>query len=475
MKRKLVIGHICLLCVCLMGVNSSSGASKITLPAYLNNSEEVKGAGAVSDSLSAAPQARSAVERQVSDVVAGSKIMYMEGKPSDAERLQHELDSVRKLIVSFYYDQFRHSQDPEAPCFLFMSKDAGLTMGIGGCVRLRGYYDWGGAVPASGFAPYLIPMTPDPANERAFGTTPAGTCLFFRVIGQYKHLGQYQLYIEANFNGYSSRDFHLKKAYAIINDWTIGYAPSTFSDPAATPPTVDAQGPSNKISPTSVLVRWMPVVRNKWIFALSAETPATALSEDGTNTKIVTSWLPDFAAFAEYQWAAGQHVRLSGIVRTLSYRDLVSQQNYNPVGWGVQLSSVAHPAYAWTTYANISYGNGVASLGGDLQIGKYDLVADPGLAGRLYAPASLGWCVGLQYNIRPNLFVSASASMSHYMPKAGAAPTEYKNGLFTDVNVFWNMTPRMQVGAEFDLGRRQDVSGATRWARRVGAMAQFSF
>ena len=68
-----------------------------------------------------------------------------------------------------------------------------------------------------------------------------------------------------------------------------------------------------------------------------------------------------------------------------------------------------------------------------------------------------------------------SASMSHYMPKHDAAPTEYKNGLFTDINVFWNMTARMQVGAEFDLGRRQNVSGQTRWARRIGAMAQFSF
>lgn len=419
--------------------------------------------------------AGSAVEKQFRAVAANSKVMYIDGKPTDQTKARQELDSMSRVIVSFYYDQFRHSQDPEAPYFLFMSKDAGLAMGIGGCVRMRGYYDWGGAIPASGFAPYLIPMTPDPTNERAFGTTPSGTCLFFRVIGRYKHLGQYQLYIEANFNGYQGRDFHLKKAYAIINDWTIGYAPSTFSDPAAVPPTVDAQGPSNKKTPTSVLVRWMPVVKNKWIFALSAETPATSIGADGTTTKTVTSWLPDFAAFAEYQWAPGQHVRLSGILRTLSYRDMLTNKNYNPLGWGVQLSSVAHPGYAWTTYANISYGHGEASLGGDLQIGKYDLVSEIGVPGRLYAAASLGWCVGLQYNIRPNLFVSASASMSHYMPRPGVAGTEYKNGLFTDVNVFWNITPRMQVGAEFDLGRRQNVSGDTRWARRVGALAQFSF
>ena len=138
-----------------------------------------------------------------------------------------------------------------------MSKDANLAMGIGGAVRMRGYYDWGGAVPSSAFIPYLTPMNPSPTSMKHFGTTPSGTCLFFRVLGRNKTLGDYQLYIEANFNGYNSRDFLLKKAYAIINDFTIGYASSTFSDPAAVPPTVDAAGPNNKITPTSVLVRYM--------------------------------------------------------------------------------------------------------------------------------------------------------------------------------------------------------------------------
>ena len=42
-------------------------------------------------------------------------------------------------------------------------------------------------------------------------------------------------------------------------------------------------------------------------------------------------------------------------------------------------------------------------------------------------------------------------------------------------NVFWNLTARIQVGAEFDMGQRVNHDGASRWARRVGAMAQFSF
>ncbi len=416
---------------------------------------------------------QSLVEDHIDSLVQSHKIINIDGTPTVSKSYS---DSVKSLIEDFYYDQFRHFQDPDAPYFLFMSKDAQLAMGIGGCVRMRGYFDWGGAIPASGFAPYLIEMTPDPTHKRHFDTTPAGTCLYFRVIGRNKTIGNYQLYIEANFNGYQSRDFHLKKAYAIINDFTIGYAGSTFSDPAAVPATVDAQGPNNKISPTRVLVRWMPTFKNKWVMALSAETPSEQVGVDNVHTSKIDNWLPDFAAFVQYQWSRSEHVRLSGIVRTLGYRDLVTERNHNVAGWGMMLSSVAHPLHpAITTYASVSYGRGYAGLGGDLQIGNYDLVADASSQGRMYAPASYGWNVGVQYNFTHAIFATVTASHSRFLPKGAVAPSEYRSGQFYAVNAFWNLTPRMQVGAEFDLGRRKDFSGESRWARRIGLMAQFSF
>lgn len=415
--------------------------------------------------------AKSLVDMQHDSVLVSHKIIVLGDKEVST---QDYSDSLRSLIENFYYDQFRHFQDPDAPYFLFMSKDTKLAMGIGGAVRMRGYFDWGGAIPSPGFATYLIPMNPDPTKMRHFDTSPAGTCLFFRVIGQNKILGNYQLYIEANFNGYHTRDFHMKKAYAMVNDFTIGYASSTFSDPAALPPTVDAQGPANKISPTSVLVRWMPRKGN-WVFAVSAETPSTQIDADNTNTTKVDNWIPDGAAFIQYEWGRTSHIRLAGIIRALSYRDLISQTNHSKAGWGLQISSVAHPVDQLTTYATASYGHGYASLGGDLLIGNYDLIDDPRQPGRMYAPASFGWCVGLQYNFRPNLFVSTSISQTRFLPSHTVADSEYRYGLSGDINIFWNMTPRMQLGAEFDYGKREDFSGKSRWAKRIGAVAQFSF
>ena len=108
-------------------------------------------------------------------------------------------------------------------------------------------------------------------------------------------------------------------------------------------------------------------------------------------------------------------------------------------------------------------------------MGSYDLVGDPELPGKLYAPASFGWCLGVQYNFLPNLFMSVAASQTRYLPSKAVSPDEYKYGMFGVGNIFWNLTPRMQMGAEIDLGVRRNFSGAHRWAHRFGIMAQFSF
>lgn len=417
-------------------------------------------------------RADSHIDRQLDSLMKSHKIIYMDGKPTQTESHQ---DSLRHTIELFYVDQFHNFQDPAAPYFLFLSKDASLAMGVGGCVRMRGWYDWDGAIPANGFSPYLIQMTPDPGNMKKFGTTPAGSSLFFRVIGRNKKLGNYQLYIEANFNGYNNIDFHLKKAYAIVNDWTIGYASSTFSDPMAIAPTVDASGPNNKISPTDVLVRWMHTFKKNWTVAASLETPSTHSSYVPELNAKCSDWLPDFAAFMQYAWGRSEHVRLAGIARTLPYRDLKDGKNKNKVGWGTQLSVVGHPMRELTLFGSACGGAGFESLCGDMQIGDYDLIANPDRPGEMYAPFAFGWNVGVQYNFLPNLFASAQYSQCNYLPQKTVAGDEYKYGSYVAANIFWNIIPRIQTGIEYDWGLRKNRNGESRHAQRVGMMAQFSF
>lgn len=406
---------------------------------------------------------------------SSTKIVYLDGKPSNPAHIRADKDSIFRVISDFYYDQFRHFQDPDAPYFLFMSKEAGLSMGIGGSVRMRAYYDWNGAVPTPSFAPYTIPIPANPTSMRRFATTPAGTGLFFRVIGYNRRVGTYQLYLETDFTGYQSRGLKLKKAYATVRDFTIGYATSTFSDPAAQPVVIDAAGNNNKFSNTSVLVRYMPCFRNRWYVGVSLETPATAIDQSTVEAKPCSEWLPDASALLQYQWAPGQHVRISGIVRSLTYRDINKNENHNLAGWGVNLSSVARPEKRFTTYANLTAGSGIAGLGGDMQYGFYDLLADPADPAVLYSPFTLGWSVGLQYNFRPDFFISLTGSQTYLYSRDGTPGDEYRNGTFACATAFWNILPRLAVAAELDYGRRENISKDWRNAWRANLMCAFSF
>lgn len=408
-------------------------------------------------------------ERQVDSLKAHHQITFF------GEGVRVDSVKERALIDRFYYDQFHHFQDPRAPYFLFMSRDARLAMGIGGVVRMRGWQDWKGVMNTSGFIPYDISVPADKVRRRKLGTTPAGTTLYFQVLGSNKGLGNYQLFIEANFNGYRSRDFNLKKAFATVNDWTIGYTNSTFSDPAGTPPLVDGQGPNAEVRTTAVLLRWMHAVSRHWEVAASLEMPQSQVGANDSTTMAIDDWLPNVAAFIQYGWGYNEQVRLSGILRTLPYCDLITDKNYNRIGWGIQLSSLFRPIIPLSVYATVNAGQGYGSLTNDLLMGRFDLVDDPNQVGHMYAPFAYGWFGALQYYLTSNIFVSATFGQMNYKPRGQVAGSTYKYGLYSAVNIFWYMTPRIQVAGEFNWGKRQNINGEHNAARRISLMAQFAF
>ncbi len=408
-------------------------------------------------------------ERQVDSLKAHHQITYF-GEGGKVDSLKE-----RALIDRFYYDQFHHFQDPRAPYFLFMSRDARLAMGIGGVVRMRGWQDWKGAMNTSGFIPYDISIPPSAVRRRKLGATPAGTTLYFQVLGTNRALGNYLLHIEANFNGYQSRGFHLKKAFAMVNDWTIGYTNSTFSDPAGTPPLVDGQGPNAEVRTTTVLLRWMHAVNRHWEVASSLEIPQSQVGANDSTTLAIDDWLPNVAAFVQYGWGYNEQVRLSGILRTLPYRDLLEEKNRSRIGWGLQISSLFRPAKPLSVYATVNAGQGYGSMTNDLLMGRFDLVDDLHRPGRMYAPFAYGWFAALQYYLTSNIFVSATFGQMNYKPREQVAGNTYKYGLYCAANIFWYMTPRIQVAGEFNWGKRQNVNGEHNEARRISLMAQFAF
>lgn len=384
-------------------------------------------------------------------------------------------DSIRSLIETFYLDQFRNYQDPAAPYFMFMSQNGNMAMGVGGEVKMRAYYDPGNGMPGAAFTPYNIPLSPTPLNRNHFGTTPSGTSLFLRMIGRNTRIGSYQLYIQAKFDGYNGRDFKLAKAYATVNDWTVGYATSTFSDGMAVAPTVDANNSTMSMDFTALLVRWTHEFKSGVTLAASVETPSMSLPKDDPAIGIRSATAPNIAAMVQYQWAPDQHVRLSAITRVLPYRDMIQGRNHSPLGYGFQLSTVFNPTRALTVYGIGNIGRSYSNVGGDFLMGQYDLEINPDAPGHLRTVPSWSYFVGLGYHFSHRLSTSVTFGQARNMMSAPREDNGYRGGLYAACNVFYKITPRITLGAEANVGRRQNYDGQHAWARRVGAMCEFSF
>lgn len=387
------------------------------------------------------------------------------------------VDSVRHMIDMFYIDQFYNFQDPQAPYFLLMSRDANLAMGIGGAVRMRGWADFDGAVASNDFNPYLIPVPATPVSRHRIGGTPGGSSLFFRVIGFNPLVKNFNAYIQCDFSGNNNNmGFRLKKAYVSVQDWTVGYATTTFADPMAEVPTIDGAGPNGKASHTAMLVRWYHSFNTHWSMAASMEMPSSRIDADGTVTERLNDYMPDYAAFGQYEWSHNQHLRLGALVRLLPYRDLISGVNRSVVGWGLQVSGVVRPCYRVALYGEVNTGKGYSSYMNDLSIDSYDLIASADADGRMCAPHTLGIACGMKYNFLYNLYACAAYGQAQFFNNySSMSKSDYKLGRYAAVNLFWEPTERLQIGVEYIWGQRINFDFSHGHANRIDALFQFSF
>lgn len=239
---------------------------------------------------------------------------------------------------------------------------------------------------------------------------------------------------------------------------------------------IDAQGPNGQVNNTSVLLQWRHKMRNKWWVAASVEFPQSNVATDGVNTDRLKDWFPDIVAYGQYDWAQGMgHVRVSGLLRVMPYRDLVQARNCNRVGFGAQLSGVVPVGYNWTLYAEGVGGRGCETYLNDFMVDALDLMPETDAPGKMYAPWCYGLTFGAKYNFTPRLFATVSGSEARFLPRAGASGSQYKYGLYGVANIIWNMSPRLQVGAEYLIGQRKNLDGDKGHAMRVNMLFQFSF
>lgn len=396
------------------------------------------------------------------------------GIPERAIILSGGQNGIHRNILTVLYDTSdMHFQDSKMPRFLLIDRMGTTVFGIGGYVEGVFQYDFGGAVDNNSFVVNDIPVPSNPAQRTRLGADFTRTNIVMQLLHNTRW-GVLNVFAQGAFKG-DNYGFILDRAYIQLHNVMVGKNWSTFQDLASGAPTIDYQGPAGSILKKNVQIRYRNMSHEHFAWAAAVEIPEmTANYTDGLTQKI-SQRFPDIPAYAQYMWDQGNsHIRLSAILRQLSYRDLVEGKNKFATGWGAQLSGVwkidSHFNFLYQTY----YGKGIGDYVTDLCGFGYDLVPD-NTPGKLKAPATFGFTGTLKVNLAENLFVSGSYSLSRLYDQEAMGPDAYKRGNYIVGNVFYEPFADMQVGLEYLRGIKKTAGGEHGCANRIEAMVKYSF
>lgn len=386
-------------------------------------------------------------------------------------------NSSHEVIKAMYEANGRHFQDPRAPRFLFLDRKGRVALGIGGYVKGTMSVDMGGIADNPDFVTAAIPAPPQPDMRNQFRMDASTSRLFFKLVGRNKVVGDFTVYIESDFRGTSAGYYGMRLRQAYVQLWRFraGRSWSTFCDVMAAPPTIDFQGPSGSVIAMTTQLQYVQPIGAHWETALAVELPsATYTTRPNYNTAIAQR-VPDVPSYIQYKWNEGNsHVRWSNILRWLSYRNLVADKNEFAFCWATQLSAVVQLSQHFTLYMQGAYGRGYADYLNDLSGYGYDLIPAE-RNGTMTPPYALGLVGGVQYTIRPGLFISAAYSQCRLYDEPTLSSSAYRYAQYVVANAFYTPFPNCQIGVEYLYGCRNNYDGVSGSAHRINTMIQYNF
>lgn len=327
-------------------------------------------------------------------------------------------------------------------------------------------------------SPHDIPVPSDPEMRSGFDGTVNNSKLYIKLVGHQEKLGNYGMYIETEFSGGESGNcFKLKQAWANIGRLRAGLATALFNDDDAAPFTVDEQGPAGGTCSDNVGIQWTPRFGKdkQWTVGVAVEVPQASYTLTDDTHKIAQR-VPDIPTYIQYGWNGGDsRVRLSAILRNLSYRDVLTADNRTATGWGVELSGNIASIPNTTIFYQCMYGKGVAQYLNDLSGMDYDLIPSVDEAGKLITPGTLGYFAGVQYDFSSKFFMSATYSQCRLYNQESLGADAYRYGQYVAVNGVFEPVTGLQFGLEYLWGKRTDSCHISNHANRMMLMAAYSF
>lgn len=374
----------------------------------------------------------------------------------------------------------RGVQQVGEPGVIFANSKNTFSFAVGGYIALRASYGFNSTIDNIDVVPFDVPVPGNYATKQKIEMDATTSRIFMRGIANTRKLGKVVLYFDADFRGGSPGSYtpRIRSAYVSMFGLTVGRDVSTFCDLQAAPTTIDFQGPNAYNFNFSTMIRYEHSFLDKHLtIGAAAELPSVS-GTYGTTLAPIPQRVPDFPVYIQYAWGKHRqsHIRASAVFRDMYLHNLSRDTNTDLFGWGVQFSGHINFARMFHLFFNGVYGEGITPYIQDLTGNGLDFTPNPADNNRVQTMPMYGWQAAMQFDILPNLFVSGGYSAVTVCKHNGYYLAEqYKMGQYVFGNVFYCITPRFKIAAEYLWAARKNMNNADNSGNRINLMVRYDF
>lgn len=284
--------------------------------------------------------------------------------------------------------------------------------------------------------------------------------------------GIMRAFIEGDFAG-SGETFRLRHAFGQWNRVLAGKTWTTFMDPDASPEEIDFEGLNGRINVRQAQVRFMPRIGEKYELQFALEDPNPEIQNGSGVTRT-----PDIVIAGRFQPRKRLHTKLA-----LLLREIRGQSDGGEVekqfAWGTSLSG----SYLTPYFDNrdkllfqLNYGDGIGRYVNDLSsIGNYDGIFDPEDEDLQLFDVAAGYVSWQHWWGLNQLRSNFTFGVVEVNNPGFIEDDAYQSTLRFSSNLIWSPIPRIDLGAEYLWGRRENEDGENGDATQLQFAVKYRF
>ena len=286
-----------------------------------------------------------------------------------------------------------------------------------------------------------------------------------------------RIYLEMDFWNLDRDAFHntprLRHFYAVYNNWLVGRSWGTLTDGYSVPNSIDFQAGDAITGSRRAQIRYEDELNEtmKWAVALEMlEFPdIDGNGFDGQNSML----LPTFVARITHQTQLGGQMMFGGSIYQLRWDGLETGPNTSALGWGLAFSGRQNFTKKASMQWNLSGGDGWATnIIAFTGYGQSAIINPQGDLEPLFTWSLSGAFI---YSFSPVLVMNVMGAWLNLEESEYKANNSYNSGATGHINLIYSPVKSVNVGIEYQIAQRKNISGNSGIANRVQLMGKYLF